>query len=228
MKTVAVIVAAGLSSRMGEFKPLLMFDGKATVVFLADKFKEAGVDDIIIVTGHRSDEIVDLFDDSPNIYFVNNDFYATTQMFDSAILGLEKAKNLGADYVLFTPVDVPLLSKKTICLVMQEDQPIVFPRYLARQGHPLKLDINLLDSIINYKGPGGMKGAIESLNQPISFVEVNDAFTFEDMDTPEEYLDLLSKFKEMKEEWNIAFNLVSISICVDLFDFKYRKKVRLK
>lgn len=199
MESVVVIVAAGLSQRMGDFKPLLTFNKEPTVRYLVNKFLKAGVNQVVIVTGHRFAEIEAVFYGYANIHFVHNPDYASTQMFDSAILGLRKAKELTTRYVLFTPVDVPLLSEKTIQHVMQDPNQIVFPRYLGRQGHPLKLDINLIDTVTKYKGPGGMKGAIDSLDLPITFLNVDDAYTDHDMDTPEEYEELLERFYNMHQ-----------------------------
>ena len=52
----AVIAAAGLSSRMGDFKPLLPF-GKACIAHhLVEMLKQAGVSPIVMVTGYRGEE----------------------------------------------------------------------------------------------------------------------------------------------------------------------------
>ena len=68
---------------------------------------------------------------------------------------------------------------------------------------------------LEYKRPD-FESLLEDLDDKLNQIE--------NAKSSEEYLDLLSKFKELKEEWNIAFNLVSISIFVDSFDFKYSKK----
>jgi CTP:molybdopterin cytidylyltransferase MocA len=193
VKSVAIIVAAGLSSRMGKFKPLLPFNKEPTIVYLTQKFFNAGVGHVIIVTGHRSEDLMAACSDLESLTFIKNEAYATTQMLDSAVLGIKEAQAMGADHILFTPVDVPLIAEETIRLVMEAPGKIVFPTYGGQQGHPLKLDQNYFNSIVDFKGQGGMRGAIDALNAPIAYLEVEDPFIFKDMDTPEDYRSLLNK-----------------------------------
>ena len=53
----AVIAAAGLSSRMGAFKPLLPYAGQTIVESTINKLQAVGVGEIIVVVGHRHEEI---------------------------------------------------------------------------------------------------------------------------------------------------------------------------
>ena len=50
----AIILAAGLSSRMGAFKPLLEIGGEPALLRLLDSIRAAGLRDIIVVTGHEA------------------------------------------------------------------------------------------------------------------------------------------------------------------------------
>jgi len=50
---IAVIIAAGLSSRMGEFKPLIDVGGKAALFRLLDTIEASGLKRAVVVTGHR-------------------------------------------------------------------------------------------------------------------------------------------------------------------------------
>ena len=50
----AIILAAGYSSRMGEFKPLLELSGLAAIDRVIGLYQAVGVTDIHVVTGFRS------------------------------------------------------------------------------------------------------------------------------------------------------------------------------
>ena len=50
----AVVLSAGLSSRMGDFKPLLPLGGKRVIEQLLSSIKGAGMGDILVVLGHRA------------------------------------------------------------------------------------------------------------------------------------------------------------------------------
>ena len=53
----AVILAAGLSSRMKKFKPLLPVDGQPAIAGLAETIRSAGIRDIVVVTGYRRKDL---------------------------------------------------------------------------------------------------------------------------------------------------------------------------
>ena len=52
-KTGAVLAAAGLSSRMGDFKPLLPFEDTTIAFHVTSMLKRLGADPVIVVTGYR-------------------------------------------------------------------------------------------------------------------------------------------------------------------------------
>ena len=58
-KYVAIVIAAGLSSRMGAFKPLMDLGGKPAIVRLLDSIQIAGIRQVIIVVGHKKEAIFD-------------------------------------------------------------------------------------------------------------------------------------------------------------------------
>ena len=83
----AMIVAAGLSSRMGKLKALLPVGGEPMIRLTAKKLLEAGAEEIVAVTGYRREEIEAALAGLP-VRFAHNENYAVTQMFDSVKLGL--------------------------------------------------------------------------------------------------------------------------------------------
>ena len=53
----ALILAAGFSRRMGRFKPLLVLNGKTVLARCVESFRQAGIADMTVVTGHRHREV---------------------------------------------------------------------------------------------------------------------------------------------------------------------------
>ena len=51
------MLAAGYSSRMGAFKPLLELGGRTFLERCVAAFRQAGVEDVVVVTGHRAEEL---------------------------------------------------------------------------------------------------------------------------------------------------------------------------
>ena len=54
MSTAAVIAAAGLSSRMRDFKPLLCLGSSTVIGHTIDALRTAGAAPIVVVTGYQS------------------------------------------------------------------------------------------------------------------------------------------------------------------------------
>ena len=51
----AIILAAGFSSRMGELKGLLSLGGRTLLEHCVALFRDCGIEDVVVVTGHRAD-----------------------------------------------------------------------------------------------------------------------------------------------------------------------------
>ena len=186
MKTCAVITAAGLSSRMGAFKPALPIAGRPAILRLLDTFFSAGVSEAIVVTGFRQEILQELLADRPHVTLVHNPAYRTTEMFDSVKTGLAALPE-DCGQVLLIPADIPLVSAQTVRLVMEAEGDLVFPSFQMRRGHPLKLRPHLVPALLQYSGEDGLRGALRALEIPPAYVTVEDSFILRDMDTPADY-----------------------------------------
>ena len=184
MNYVGLIVAAGLSSRMNEFKPLMEAGDTTFIGSVIEKFRTVGVGDIVVVTGHRAEEL-EAYLEPLGVRTVRNERYAETKMFDSVRIGLE-ALGDGYDYLLFSPGDVPFVSPDTVHAVFNAEGALVRPVCESRVGHPVKIAAALVPEILNYSGERGLRGAMESLPIPIVELEVEDEGSVTDIDTPED------------------------------------------
>lgn len=117
--------------------------------------------------------------------------YRTTQMFDSAKIGLEYLKDK-CDGILFTPVDIPLFTASTVSALMDCGARLVCPVCEGRRGHPILIGTELVDTILAYCGEGGLGGAIEHCGVEMTEIAVEDSGILHDADTPEDYRALLS------------------------------------
>ena len=193
----AVIVAAGLSSRMGDFKPLLQIGSRSVVQHVISAFQRAGIEQIVVVTGHNAAAVEAHLADS-GVAFLHNEHYRSTQMFDSAKIGLSHMKDR-CDRVFFTPVDIPLFSARTVTRLMESGAILATPFCNGHQGHPLMLSAKLIDPILCDSGEGGLKGTISRLGLPMTHVEVNDPGVLRDADTPEEFQALLAYYRQTNQ-----------------------------
>lgn len=190
MQTAAIIVAAGMSSRMGDFKPMLNIGSISIAQRIVANFHQAGVDRIVMITGFNATTLERHLSGN-GIIFLRNENYETTQMFDSAKIGLEYLKDK-CDRILFTPVDIPLFTSATVKTLVDSGAELACPVCQGQQGHPLLIASRLVDSILADSGEGGLQGAISRCGCPMQKIEVEDAGILHDADTPEDYRTLLN------------------------------------
>lgn len=191
MRTGAVIAAAGMSSRMGDFKPLMSMGAMSIIGRVIVNFQQAEVFPIVVVTGFHA-ELLEKHIAKMGVICVRNPNYEHTEMFDSALLGFSFIRNL-CDRVFFTPADIPLFTYDTVRQLLDTVSDVTKPVYFNREGHPVLLSGALVDKIIKYKGNGGLKTAIDLYAEDIKLIAVEDEGILLDADTKEEYKDLLER-----------------------------------
>lgn len=186
----ALITAAGMSSRMGEFKPLLGIGNSSISQRIIAVFHKAGIRDIVIVTGYRAEDL-ERHLSGEGIIFLRNDSYETTEMFDSVCTGL---RFLEGKYsrILFTPVDIPLFTAETVHTLTACNAPLAIPVCGGRAGHPVLIADHLIRPILEDSGSGGLKGALSRCGTPVSRIPVDDPGILHDADTPDDYRQLLA------------------------------------
>lgn len=191
-KTGAVLVAAGLSSRMHDFKPLLPFGNSTISLHNVTMFKKMGIDPIVVVTGFRAADLEShLF--STGVRFIKNERFQETQMFDSVKMGIWEIKDQ-CDRILIMPMDMPAILPETFQLVLHTDAPIVRTKYKEHTGHPIVLRSDVAEQMLYYTGDNGLKGAVADSSVEVCDIAVDDEGVCRDVDTPEQYRDLI--------EWN--------------------------
>ncbi|MFB0919691.1 MAG: nucleotidyltransferase family protein [Oscillospiraceae bacterium] len=210
MKTGAVIVAAGMSSRMKAFKPMLEIDSESAVRRIILTLRKAGADPIVLVTGNQAALLEEHVSDL-EVVCLRNEQYATTQMIDSAKIGLVYLLDK-CDSILFTPVDVPLFSVGTVRSLLCSKAGIGVPVCGGREGHPLLLNKQVVSTLLANSGEGGLFHAVERSGFAKQKVEVDDEGILFDMDTPADY----EKMQKLQKK-------LSLSVCRDSTR-KYRIK----
>jgi CTP:molybdopterin cytidylyltransferase MocA len=209
--TGAVVVAAGLSSRMGRHKPLMELAGRTIAQRVTGALAAAGATPIVVVTGHNAAELeAHLYDvlvkkprrpevqrispgelylaDRTGLIFVRNADYATTTMYESAKIGLSHIADKCAR-TFFCPIDVPLFSDATARALMQSGAKIAKPVYEGREGHPILISADLIPQLTGSEsasGPGGLKAALDRFADVTELIEVDDEGVLYDADTPED------------------------------------------
>ncbi len=207
-----LIVAAGFSSRMGSFKPLMELDGQKVIEREIATLRQGGVGEIAVVTGYRAEELREVAG-GRGMTFLHNGRYAETRMFDSVRMGLryfaEKKRTPAGealDGIYFLPVDVPLFSLFTMEWEARAfaagGGEVYCPWYEGAPGHPLLIRCSALEELLAHNGERGLKGAYERLGERTVRLDMPDAGCVMDADTPEEFarLEAFAQSRQVPDE----------------------------
>lgn len=196
-KITSIILAAGYSIRMGDFKPLLRLGDKTLLERVIQLFQSAGIADIRVVTGHRSSDLQAL-SEQLGVCTIFNSCY-DQGMFSSVLAGI---KSLEPDREAFfmLPADIPLVRRQTLLDLLNEYRlqraNIVYPCFQGTRGHPPLIAAEYADEIESWSGEGGLRAFLEQYEKHAADVDVADEFILCDMDTPADYQNLLKRYKK--------------------------------
>jgi CTP:molybdopterin cytidylyltransferase MocA len=184
----AVILAAGQSVRMGRFKPLLPLGNTPVIERVVKLFLGAGIDNVVVVTGHRAPEIHEMV--TPlQVDCVKNPDYRQG-MFTSVQTGLRNLPH-GCAAFFIHPVDIPLVRPQTvrrITAAFKAASPaILYPTFDERRGHPTLIRMDLAPGILAWHGRGGLRTFLRGHDAESLELPVVDEAVLLDMDTPEAY-----------------------------------------
>ena len=188
-RVVAVILAAGRAERMGRLKQLLPFGSKTVIETVVDMMLETSVDDIVVVLGHRADEVGSVLSDSSVRSVVNSSY--ETGMFSSVLSGLEALGN-DVDGMMLLLGDQPQIRGEVVDAVLDRfrktDKGIAIPEVEGRRGHPVIIDVNRYGAAIqDLDGSEGLKPIVRGYPDDTDFIVLDDPSILRDMDTPEDY-----------------------------------------
>jgi CTP:molybdopterin cytidylyltransferase MocA len=172
----------------GRAKPLIERDGVPLVRRVAQSLLDAGVGEVVVVVGHRSDEVAWAVNDLPVLVVVNDDYAAGHAR--SLRMGLA-AMSESVTAVMIALADQPLLEVTDVRAVIDAygrrgPARAVVPRVQQRRGHPVMLDAAACAEIL--RGDAGY-GAREWLDQhpdAVAWFDSDNLHYVEDVDFPED------------------------------------------
>ena len=189
----AVIPAAGMSSRMRSFKPLLPFRD-STVIECAVEAVLKAVPTAVVVLGNKADEVERVLKKrfGDRLTIVRNPDYRTTDMLRSVQIGLDTLQECDAFFLL--PGDMPAVGSETLeALVREFDgrNMVIFPTCNHRKGHPPLIHASMIPAIRNYRGEGGLRAVFRDVPQRL--IELSDTGITADLDTPKDYAEIINQ-----------------------------------
>ena len=191
-----IILAAGESKRMGRPKLLLPFGETTIIETVVDNAIQSKADEVLVVLGCNAEKIAKKIEDSSAKTSVNPDFRGG--MLSSIQWGFESLPE-DTRAVLIMLGDQPMIPGSVIDKVIdaynQTEKSIVLPVYNRRRGHPILIDMKHREEVKRLSSDVGLRALVHNHADDILEVAVDTPGILKDIDTAEDYNQILLRSK---------------------------------
>ncbi|MCC6174909.1 MAG: NTP transferase domain-containing protein [Chloroflexi bacterium] len=188
MNVTAIVLAAGTSSRMGQPKQLLQYEGTSLVRRAAQAALASRAKQTIVVTG-AARSAVEAELSGLAVRVEHNPDYAQG-MSTSLRVGLNAVRP-EVDAVVVLLADQPFIDAsivdRLLDLYERSGSSIVRPRYGNVPGNPVLWDRSRFAELLEQTGDQGGRALLQQYRHEIAWLELPDAALQTDVDTPEAY-----------------------------------------
>ncbi|MEW6262946.1 MAG: nucleotidyltransferase family protein [Thermodesulfobacteriota bacterium] len=211
MKTAAVVLAAGLSRRLGRPKQLLTADGRLVLAMILETILTTRLEPVVVVLGHRASEVRAALEGSfvltgaiaTRLNFLINHDYASGQA-GSIKTGL---RYLGPEVeaAMFLMADQVRLKSSIIEMVLRRaeepDQPrVVRPRYGGEPGGPVLWARSCFQDLARLTGDQGGRFILAKMaSEDMVYLDLKAEDNPGDLDTEADYVAWLEERSRLGE-----------------------------
>jgi|APCry1669189534_1035231.scaffolds.fasta_scaffold00164_17 molybdenum cofactor cytidylyltransferase len=204
MQLGAVLQAAGSASRMG-YRPkcLLEINGQALIVRIAQALLDAGVDDLVVVTGHYSKEVRSALDDFP-VTFIDNPQPSLGQVSSQRLGLLHLMPN--HDAIIMALADQPLIETQDISELIHfyeqcsKTTSVVYPRVNDQPGNPVLISGKAREDILACSNDMGVRDWRRLHEEEVMALDCDNLHYVTDLDTPDD-LSAFTKRTGIELKW---------------------------
>lgn len=185
----AIILASGYSRRMGKNKLTLRYRGKSLIEYTIETILQCGFSEVILVA--REEEIIEIGNRN-GLKVIKNE-NAAKGISESIKLGVMQAAQ--TDGYMFFTADQPFLDIDTVKGLIHEFREkvacIIIPRCEGKRGSPVIFPYRFKAELLKLHGDVGGKVIINKNIDSTRFVEIQDSMKLFDIDTNEDYENIL-------------------------------------
>lgn len=190
-----VVLAAGMSSRLGRPKQVLVYQGKSLLNHAVDAALETGIRPVMVVVGANKDEVVKEIEKKETELVKNEDWQEGIA--SSLRCGLEAAqkKKAGIDGIIFMVCDQPFVTKSLLESLLKAQHetglPIVASSYDGELGTPALFHKDFFAKLMELTGDTGARKLIRQHEGQVAKVAFPKGRI--DIDTKRDYEELLNE-----------------------------------
>ena len=172
---------------MGAFKPLLPFGDRTVIECCISNLRAADVDEIVVVVGHRAEDVREHLNHSKVSFAVNPD--PDSEMSASIAVGVDQVDR-NAKALIVALVDHPAVPPEVIRTLIEEwkrGAKLVQPEHAGRGGHPVLIDVAYRDELLSLDPAQGLRALFAAHREKVRRVPVASPYVARDMDKWEDY-----------------------------------------
>jgi len=198
-----VVLAAGVSARLGHAKQLLPWEGEPLLVHVVRQALGARVDPVIVVLGHRFGEMKQVLEplvaSAPGrLRLVHNPSYLEGGQSSSVRVGVGAVPGDAAGVVILLG-DMPLVRAGHVDVLVvryeelrstRGERLIIAPVCRGRRGHPVLFGRGLFGDLAKVQGDQGGRALLRAHPEAVVEVPAGEEVLL-DLDTWDDYVGLL-------------------------------------
>ena len=172
---------------MGAFKPLLPFGNKTVIECCIDYLRAGGVETIVVVLGHRADELRARLANHAVKFAHNRD--PNSEMGASIAAGIHELPDT-VEAPLIALSDYPAVPEFVVPSLIEtwrSGSRLVKPTWRDRGGHPVLVDLSFREELLGLSSSGGLKALFEAHRDEVRRMPVESPYVARDMDTWDDY-----------------------------------------
>jgi molybdenum cofactor cytidylyltransferase len=193
-----LLLAAGLSTRMGETNKLLLeFSGQPLIRHTAATITRAGLGTILVVTGFEAEAVATALEGLPvktsfNAVFEQGQMTSVTHGLRTIIAANHENRTGWPTGVMICLADMPYLDKtdyQDLAAAFFENggDRIALPEYAGKRGNPIILPARLINEASSGELNTGCRHMIENRPDEVDRIAVENSAFVRDIDTPPDY-----------------------------------------
>jgi molybdenum cofactor cytidylyltransferase len=195
----AVILAAGVSSRMSQPKQLLPYAEHTVIEQVVSVLLASPVDEVLVIIGHQRMRVEARLVKWP-VRIVFNPDYAEHDMLSSVQVGL-RALSAASQAALLALGDMPTIEEDVITQLVQAyhaagDNFVYIPSYRRRAGHPVLVPQPYWPAILSLSADDTLRSVLRAGSTQVHWEVVDTPSVVRDIDTPADYARELGRLEE--------------------------------
>jgi len=186
----AIVVAAGLSTRMGQLKQLLPYGEHTVIEQVVSVLLASPVEEILVVTGHERGLVETALAKWPMKTVFNAD-YAEGEMLSSVQAGL-RAVDTKSEAALLAVGDMPAIERDVVAQLIQAytaagNDSVYIPSYRMQAGHPVLVPSSYWGAVLSLPKGDTLRSVLRAESTRVQWMVVDTPSVLRDIDTPDDY-----------------------------------------